>query len=124
MSKQSKKRKRRHERQKRQQRDKLLNIFNSLYPAAPEGMAAKVVDHHLAQKQTDALSHLSNTAAVKQAAITYVREKETTYSQIVDMYIDAVLAGIERGEIYTAKTPQKLEGEVNLQVSQIIESWQ
>ena len=123
MSKQSKKQKKRRDRQKRRQRQTLLNAFKGLYPAAPPGIATAVVNQHLERVPSSNQNELSNTAAIKQATLTYVRQNLTNYREEVDLYIEAVLEHIVEGQAYTAKTPQTLEESPNKQAEKIIQQW-
>ncbi|MEM7033940.1 MAG: hypothetical protein AAF629_30650 [Chloroflexota bacterium] len=123
MSKQSKKQKKRRERQKRRRRQTLLNAFNGLYPTAPPEIGSIIVEHYLATGPSPHQTELSNTAAIKQATLVYVRQNLTNYQESVDDYIEAVLGHISEGKAYTAHTPQTLEDEPNMEAKQIIDSW-
>ena len=68
-------------------------------------------------------NELSNTVAIRQATLIYVRQNLTNYREEVDFYIEAVLEHIAEGQAYTDKTPQALEENPNKQAEKIIQQW-
>jgi hypothetical protein len=119
----AKKRKRRRNRDQHRRYRNLTAIFYALYPNAPDDIAGPIVEYALAADFFDERRFPSNTAAIEQATLAYVREHFTDYGQTLDGYMETILQSIEAGQPYQGKTPEALEQAANTQARDIIAAW-
>ena len=119
----AKKNKRRRNRDRQRRQRNLTALFYDLYPNAPPETATEIVEYALTANLFDGQSYPTNTAVLEYAALVYVRDHFTDYSQTIDGFMDSILHSIEAGQAYQGKTPEALEREANLNAEEIINRW-